>query len=98
MYNTTVRHVKTQGGIFIENWLFVLNPLHPYRDHNSNLVLRLIPYMDVNAKICTLNDSYENKGLPKKIDGFPISFAKRHKWFEKAAMKLLFLPWSITVF
>lgn len=78
-----------KGVIFIKNWLFVLNPLHPYRDHNSNLILRLIPHMNVNATVCTPNDSFDNNNLPTAIDGIPTIFIKQYSYIEFTFGKLL---------
>ncbi len=64
--------------------LFVLNPLFPNRDHNSNLVLRIAPYMNAESEILTLDTSTEESFPPEKIDGIPTSFAKcRGKFNER---------------
>lgn len=60
----------------MKNLLLVLNPMYPRRDHNSNLLLKLVSYMNVEAKIITLDTSIEESSPPSEIDGIPAFFEK----------------------
>lgn len=70
-----------------------LNPMHPKRDHNANLVLKLVPYFNCDCTILALNMNESNKNLPADIDGVPIRFVKKHKLFDRIlfhSFRLLF--------
>lgn len=66
----------------------ILNPLYPVLDHNSNLFLKIAPYINAEKEIITLNTSYDNKAHPRNIDGAPVYFAKKHKLLDR----LIFHP------
>lgn len=65
--------------------LLLVNSLHPSRNHNSNLLLRVVKHMDLDVTISSLvvahnaDGSFKNvtnSNPPHSIDGFPASFTK----------------------
>lgn len=67
----------------MKNLILYLNPIYPSRDHNSNLLLKLAPFMDSNTYAIALSQTSDNKTLPTKIDGVSIRYIKPHKLFDK---------------
>ncbi len=71
-----------------------LNPLHPFRDHNSNLILRITPYLDFETKIVSLNVNHleipldKEEPTPTELNGIPIYFAKNHKLIDRLILAL----------
>ncbi len=73
----------------------ILNPLYPWRDHNSNLILKIAPFMDVDTHIISTNANnicwnlpYDKnkKDIPKEIDNIPVTFTPNNKLVDKLAL------------
>ena len=73
----------------MKNLLLTVNSLYPERDHLSDILLQLTPYIaDFDQKILSLDLSEEGTP-PAKIDGVPVFFTKKRTKVDKLFMRLL---------
>lgn len=70
--------------------LLVLNPMYPKRDHNSNIIMKLVPFWSSGSQIKVISEGKRNskEHFPKFVDKTPIKFINVNK-IEKAIINIL---------
>ena len=66
----------------MKNIVLLLPHMHPWRNHNGNLLLRAMPHVgDCNLNIIT--QSYVGGDVPSHLDNIPVDFVRNRKWFDR---------------